>query len=163
MMAIQEAEVWPRLEALKNALTARLTAWGYPLPKMIFVAPGERILPDGDGSTEYAWVRLQRAYESARFPTPLTPGSMPCGGPLALEVEIGVLRCAPKVTQNPSGSISVPTPASQEASARLGLADRAAMVEAVRAQSGESALGPYIAVGPSANLVGGVLTAFVEV
>lgn len=50
------------------------------------------------------WVRVTRVFQSSTFPQE-DISAQPCGGPYAAQFELGLLRCAPTITENGAPSV----------------------------------------------------------
>lgn len=149
----EDTSIWPIMEDLSNCLCAVLEDRGL-LPDKCFCG----ILPGDITVQEYpngmSWVRLTSAFQSTAFPAQDMDMS-PCGKPLAADIEVGVLHCAPKIS---AGKV-LPTADEQWESARLQVATMDAMRYAITCCMDNDvvdiALGIYTPVGPNGGLVGG--------
>lgn len=143
--------IWPIMAALSECLCTELTA-AELLPSGCFcgVLPGAQA--SWDYSTGMAWVRLVNAFPSASFPTQDQTLRGSCTSPLAAELEIGVLHCAPPI----SSTGIFPTQDQQFEAARQQVATMAAVRRAILCCGvGTLFLGDYTPLGPDGGLVGG--------
>jgi len=105
-----------------------------------------------------AWLRLMRVYPYDVWPDPATGGK--CTSPLAMEVEIGVVRCIPALGEGGE----LPDIADIELSTMLQIADMWAMYRAiVCCKSSFKSPQTYEAVGPLGGCVGGTWRAILAV
>lgn len=91
----EDTSVWPVLEALRTCLCETLQADDVaPTPECFCgITYGDITLHD---YKDMAWIRLVSAFPSANL-TSLDVNSV-CGSPLSMEVEVGVINCAPIMT-----------------------------------------------------------------
>ena len=152
----EDTTIWPAMEALSACLCAEL-AVSELLPDDCFcgILPGSQVTWDyGNGM---AWVRLVNAFPSNTFPVQENTMRGSCQAPLAAELEIGVLNCAPGI----SSTGVLPTQAEQVEASRLQIATMAAMRRAILCCGvGTLFLGAYTPLGPQ-GLVGGAWQIFV--
>lgn len=148
--------LWPALMELTTCLCAEVANAG--LPELCFcgLVPGDTVAWDyiGDTGQGMAWVRLMNIYPSAAFPAVDSTLRSSCASPLAAQVEMGILRCAP----SPDSDGTPPSMAAQWEATRLQLADMAAMYAAVRCcydRQENMVLGQYNPAGPEGGVVGG--------
>lgn len=143
--------IWPAMEALSACLCAEL-AVAELLPDDCFcgLMPGSET--PFDYSNGMAWVRLVNAFPSNEFPTVESTLRGSCQAPLAAELEIGVLNCAPGITS--TGVL--PTQEQQFEATRLQIATMAAVRRAIVCCEVDTLLlGSYTPIGPDGGLVGG--------
>lgn len=107
-------------------------------------------------------VNLNNAVPIAGFPNQDSLGT--CSSEFADEIALWVFRCAPPVKGTKQAPI-FPSPADQTNAARDQLADKAAMLRAIRCCMQKSErqylIRNYQPYGPAGNTVGGVWTIFV--
>lgn len=90
------ASVWPLLDRLRQCLCDQIVLDG--LPQVCACS----VLPGGPGLYDFAiggqaWVRLVTAFPSTNFPAADTLSG--CAAPLAYQVEVGIVRCAPQMDE----------------------------------------------------------------
>lgn len=156
--------VWPVMVSLAECLCTQITGSGLPEPCFCGILPGGEAAYDycdscEDGTCGQAWVRLAQAFPSSAFPVP-DVGRGTCASPLAFELVVGIVRCAP----SPDDQGNPPSLGDQFATSQLVVADMMAMRRAImccaQAQKGRDyTLGFYLPVGPEGGCVGGVWTA----
>jgi hypothetical protein len=152
--------VWPAMTSLISCLCQEVTASG--LPELCFcgLLPGENV--PGDYVTEdggMGWVRLVSAYPSVVFPG--QDSTATCVSPLAFELEIGLLYCAPVIDQFGEP----PSVVSQFEATRVQTAAMAAMRRALVCclrPGVDAVLGAYTPMGPEGQVVGGTWQVFVS-
>jgi hypothetical protein len=147
----------PIMDRLLGCLMVELERSPAGTPEFSGLLPGAAVITDYCGM---AWVRLQQAAPSARFPNAgATPSS--CADPTAVTVQLGVTRCIP--TSEATGQ--PPTPAQQDLAVRGQMGDYAALRRAVLCcLKGEVyVLGAYLPLGPQGGIGGGALTVTVQV
>ena len=129
----------------------------------------DRGLDEGNSCCGQLWARLVDLYPSSAFP-------QPDAGPhredlsWAVTVEVGIVRPAP-VVQDHAGQAVIPTAAEEQNAAAVALVDGAVLREALlnryRLHIGDEdvavVLGVYTPFGPDGGVVGGVLTATIQV
>jgi hypothetical protein len=111
-----------------------------------------------------AWIRLSGAWPTNDFPNPLR-GPVHCGSTWAVEIEVGVTRCAclPDEVGNP------PLPACEESTARCVSDDAMRVRDALSccvpllAHVGEVVIGVMSPYGPSGGCVGTVVRVQIEI
>ena len=156
--------IWPVVEAMSVCLCSTLNDAGLG-DNLCFcgIFPGAQAYDQmGEGTAGQAWVRVVRIYPSNTFPQIEQNPRRSCGSDLAVELEIGVLRCAPMPTD--AGRIP-PTMSAQWDATRLQMADMAAMQRAVQCCYSDSdlvMLGNYTPAGPTGGVVGGTWQVFVS-
>lgn len=171
MVAFREDfQVYPLMVQLAACLCTELEASGLPGTCSCAVVPGPMAVLDACGSCNskgaacggQAWVRLDRAYPSATFPTPDTEGAT-CSTSLVYAIEVGVARCTPVGKTNNVNGYTPPTVDEYIKAVRLQTADMQAMKRAIQCclNTGEYAdrsfaLGQYVPISPSADCGGGV-------
>jgi hypothetical protein len=155
--------VWPAVEAMSVCLCSTLNDSGLGDLCFCGVFPGAQPYDQmGDGTAGQAWVRVVRVYPSNAFPQIEQDPRRSCASGLAVEMELGVLRCAPMPAD--SGRVP-PTMSAQWDATRLQMADMAAMQRAVQCCYTESdlvMLGNYTPTGPAGGVVGGTWQVFVS-
>lgn len=106
--------------------------------------------PDGTDGEGMAWVRLVRRYPSTRFPAPDTTPAR-CGASWAVDVELGVYRCAHTLDDqgNP------PTAAEMTADALMVNDDAHSLLRAACRVRWPYVIGAWTPLGPSGGCVGG--------
>lgn len=113
-----------------------------------------------------AWVRPVDIYPSVNFPNRDTSRSN-CNSPLAVRIEIGIVRCVPVGRNNPVGGYTPPTKEELEASARLQMADMAVMYRAISCCFGGTKdvdyfVEAYTPLVPQGGCGGGAFTVVVQ-
>lgn len=127
----EDTLIYPLLAELTGCLCDELIASGLEASCSCSLVPGVGPTLDFcDGTCEggcpgEAWVRILSVYPSTNFP--VQDNAATCASLLAFEVEVGVGRCLP--TGQRDGS--PPSPESLWETARLQLADMAAMRRAI--------------------------------
>jgi hypothetical protein len=121
-----DTTIWPAMVALSACLCETLEERGL-LPDDCFcgIVPGSP--PSYDFQNGMFWVRLVNAYPSNTFPTQETTLRGSCSAPIAAELEVGGLQCAPMM----SSTGAMPGVAEQQEAARLQLATQSAMRTAI--------------------------------
>lgn len=148
--------VWPTMAALAECLCTELAAAGLPPTCLCGILPGEQIDASYVSDTEgMAWVRLVGAFPYSAFPQASMVGN-PCVMPLAFELEVGSLWCAPSARDSRGNP---PTMEAQFATAEVQVAAMAAMHRAIvccmPTQRATAAIGQYTPAGPEGGVVGG--------
>lgn len=125
---------FPRLTALAECLTAELEKQGGPPLCYSGLMIGQQNFPlglvDQTNNLGVAWVRPVITFPSATFPLPDDPSvtaRTSCKSRLAMEIEIGVARCAPAA----SGRAAYVDPQDIFEATRLYMADMQAMKRAL--------------------------------
>jgi hypothetical protein len=154
--------VWPTMTRLAECLCRELIDAGLPPTCFCGVMPGELVDASYVTAKEgMAWVRMVGAYPYSVFPAADQTGAV-CTMPLAFELEVGALWCAP-VARDSRGN--APTQVAQFASTEVQIAAMAAMHRAILCcmprQRGTAALGQYAPVGPEGGTVGGTWAVYV--
>jgi hypothetical protein len=170
---IEDTVAYPAMLALTLCLCEEMAASELPDPCFCGVLPGAEVAMDycgdcGDGKCGAAWVRLVSEYPSQTFPQPLDglAQSGGCAVPSAIQLEMGIVRCAPTGETVGTGDASVyypPTVQEQLNAARLQTADKAAMRRAIACclatkpdgSRREYILGAYTPIG-GGDCLGGV-------
>lgn len=119
-----------------------------------------------NGRDGQAWVRVASMFPTATFPQPYTGNPGPCGGNYdgwAVQLELGVLRCAP----SPDSRGRLPSCEQNTAAARRALADAHIMRRAVMCcdwygRDAKLIVGAWQPVGPDGGCHGGVLPVTVQ-
>jgi hypothetical protein len=155
----EDTRFWPLLTDLASCLCAEIAASQLPEPCFCGILPGGIVALDYceecDGKCGMAWVRLTTITE---LRSEQVQDSSKCTQPLRATVEVGIARCAP--TGDESGP---PTMAEQLDTARLLLADQAAVLRAIRCCTGRMfTLGTWTPMGPQGGCVGGAWTVTFE-
>ena len=152
----EDTTIWPAMVALSDCLCTELTV-AELLPDDCFcgILPGAQVAWDyGNGM---AWVRLVNAFPSATFPVQEQTPRGSCQSPIAAELEVGVLNCAPGI----SAQGALPTQDDQFEASRLQIATMTAVRRAIMCCDIEALfLGAYTPLGPE-GLVGGTWQVFV--
>lgn len=153
----EDLAVWPTMTAIAECLCTELIASGLPPTCLCGVLPGEAIDASYVTTSEgMAWVRLANAFPYTVFPNANLAGN-PCVMPLAYELEIGALWCAP-VARDSRGN--PPTVEDQYATTQIQVAAMAAMHRAIVCclpyERAQVAMGQYTPSGPEGGVVGGV-------
>lgn len=157
-----DRSVWPTMTRLAECLCRELIESGLPPTCFCGVLPGEVADASYVTNTQgMAWVRLVGVYPYRLFPAAdLTLAN--CAAPLAYELEVGALWCAP-VARDARGN--PPTLVAQFAATEIQVAAMAAMHRAIVCcmprERGTASLGQYQPVGPEGATVGGVWALYV--
>lgn len=132
----------PLLDGLRESLGEKLAASMGGETCALAVVPGTQVIADwctcgnATGCGGMAWVRLDSVYSSSeRFPSPDGSTKTSCAVVLAAVIEVGVLRCVPKMkpqTKTP------PSPAEQTQAALVAASDALAMARAITCYDGVS-------------------------
>ena len=161
--------IWPVLVSLAECLCQQITDSGLPEPCFCGILPGgPEVAFDycdscEDGTCGQAWVRLGNVFPSTVFPAPQVDNAK-CTSPLAFEVEVGIVRCAPAMGDEGQP----PSLGDQFVTAQLAVADMMAMRRAILCCANSTKgrdyyLGAYSPIGPEGGCVGGSwATAFSE-
>lgn len=155
--------VWPTMLRLAECLCTEIVAANLPPTCFCGVLPGEIVDASYVTSREgMAWVRLVSAYPYTAFPA-WDQTAATCASPLAFELEVGALWCAP-VARDSRGN--APTLTAQFEAVEVQMAAMAAMHRAITCcmptERGTAALGQYQPAGPEGGTVGGVWNVFVS-
>jgi hypothetical protein len=168
----EDFEIYPLMVQMAACLCDELASSGLPGTCQCAVVPGPMAVLDACGACAtvgaecggQAWVRLERAYPSANFPTADVLGAT-CSSPLVYEVEVGLARCTPVGKSNSITGYTPPSIQQYTDAVRLQTADMQAMKRAIQCclASGEYAdrsfaLGQYVPITPAADCGGGVWT-----
>lgn len=166
----EDTSIYPLMVSLSGCLENELRTSGLPGVCSSAVVPGPLAILDACGSCGkgrnscggQAWVRLDRAYPSASFPTQDAEGAS-CSTALVYVVEVGVARCTPVGKTSSVNGYVPPTTAEYLDAARIQTADMQAMKRAIQCclLSGEYAdrgfaLGQYAPITPAADCGGGI-------
>lgn len=150
-----DSALWPAIVDLTTCLCSSVEDAG--LPSMCFcgLVPGESVAWDyiSESGEGMAWVRVMNIYPSAAFPAADTTLRSSCASPLAAQVEMGILRCAPM----PDDDGTPPSMAAQWEATRLQMADMRAMYSAIRCcydRQEHMVLGQYNPLGPQGGVFG---------
>lgn len=158
---VDDTFVLTRLQALVECLCEELAKAGGPslcyCGLMVGTAQpiGLMNCSDGGGCGK-AWVRPDLIFPSTSFPSPDDEAVTACAAPLAIAVEIGVTRCAPR----PNGRDGI-DPQQMFDATRLYLSDMRAMRQALlccfpkRNANYRSALGQWTPIEIAAGVSGG--------
>jgi hypothetical protein len=116
------------------------------------------------GKDPFLWVRLLRRYRSRTFPQPFI-GDDPCGSPVVVALEIGVLRCA--VVGQPDSSLEdygKEAEISLDDSWRIELAQCQAVSKLKQARCSDMvALDAVVPYGPDGGIIGWTGSLYVRV
>lgn len=166
---VDEKRLFPRIARLQECLCTALAEAGGPGLCYCGVMVGDNPPPFGlldcaKGDCGVAWVRPMSAYPSASFPIQddgATGGSA-CAKPLAMQVEVGVARCAPR----PKGRDAQPDEQAVFDAFRLYMSDMAAVRKAVACCFGSDrdnqfAMGQWTPLALQAGTSGGYWTLWV--
>jgi hypothetical protein len=150
-----DRNIWPALVDLASCLCAEFEGEGFCF---CGVVSGQVVAADY-GDDGMAWVRLVSSFPSATFPQgDQEPG---CHRPLAHQIEVGVMRCAPSFD-----GTDLPGVDEWLEATRLHLADQAAMLRAIRCcfDNGdrEVVIGTFTPMGPAGGVLGGNWNIWVE-
>jgi len=135
---------------------------GSTAPEFQIIAPGAEVAWD-DSCTGILYVRVISAYPSTEFPAPDT-ASIPCSGPTAAAIGVGVIRCLHGIERLDQGG--GPTAAELTSDALVMLADMEALFRAVECcepTNGERRmLAQWVPIGPSGGMSGGEWVVFLD-
>lgn len=143
------------LEAVADCLCAQIVADGLPEVCFCGVVPGSLAVADQIGdcgdACGMAWVRLEQLYYATQVGVPSgDPGN--CTKPLAMNIEVGILRCVDAEGLDQSESLQ---------STELQMADAECMLRAVTCcpalPGRDTVIAPYTPIGPDGGVVGGAL------
>lgn len=150
---IEDKTIWPALLELAGCLETEFE--GEDLC-FLGVLGGQQV-PWDYGEKGMVWVRMGSVYQSTQFPDQdQGPG---CAKPLAFDVEVGALRCAPVPKGRPP---TLPGVAEHEEAARIQVRDMRSMLHAIQCcfkaqlRTREVVVGTYNPVGPAGGVLGGV-------
>lgn len=148
--------VWPVMTRLAECLCTEIAAAGLPPTCLCGIMPGEVVDASYVTAKEgMAWVRMAGGYPYNTFPNATLDGTT-CAMPLAFELEVGAMWCAP-VARDSRGN--PPTMEAQFAAAEIQVAAMAAMHRAIiccmPSERATAALGQYTPAGPEGGVVGG--------
>jgi hypothetical protein len=161
-----EKRFFPMLARLQECLCKELAEAGGPslcyCGLMVGTSPPPFGLMDcSKGDCGVAWVRPMLAYPSTAFPAQDADGGnqRACAGPLAMQVEAGVARCAPRA----QGRSAQPDPQDVFDAARLYMSDMAAVRRAIACCFGKDrdvqfSMGQWSPLAVSAGSAGGYWT-----
>lgn len=126
---VEEDRIYPKMIEVIAALHSESERRGLPSLCFLGILPfGPPMLDCGECDegecNGQGWVRLASAFGAVDFPNQDSlPGA--CNGPLAYQLEIGIIRCASPFTEGETGEAR--TVAESLAFARVQMADMAAM------------------------------------
>lgn len=156
MAAPYDNRVFALLAEVATCLCAQIAADGLPDVCFCGVLPGEVTIADYasecDAACGMAYVRMTSMYPSVAVGTPSEQAGN-CATGLGIEVEVGILRCAPM----PDSDGSPPGADEQLAATQLQIADALAAWKAISCcqNNQDFLLGTYTPVGPQGDVVGG--------
>ena len=157
-----DLDVWPTMMRLVDCLCTELAESGLDT---CFCG----VLPGQDIAAQYvntktregmAWVRLNGAWPYSLFPA--MDSQAVCAAPLAYELEIGALFCAPAFADSRG---TPPSLAAQFEATQTQMAAMAAMRRAIVCCLGTgkyAVIGQYTPVGPAGDVVGGTWAVTVD-
>lgn len=153
----EDTAVWPAMVSLSQCLCEEMEKAGLTAKCYCGMLPGQQVAweyPDGQ-----AWVRLVGAFPSTQFPNQVSRVVGSCYAPLAISLEVGILRCAPL----PKRAGETITPAQQFEAVRLQTADMAVMRRAIQCcfKGSDVLLGNYSPLGPNGGMVGGTWQVYI--
>lgn len=126
----------------------------------------DRGLDEGDSCCGQLWTRLVSSYPSQNFPE---ADGLPHAEELswAVSVEVGLVRPAP-IVREVAGEAVLPTAAEEQDAASVAVVDAAILREALlnryaAVEDVAIVLGTFTPFGPDGGIVGGVITATVQV
>jgi hypothetical protein len=161
---VDDARFWPVLQKALECLTQELDKAGGPARCYTGFTLGDGagtlgLINCRDGKCGgVAWVRAGQAFPSDAFPAPAEFGK--CASPLAMTIEMGVARCAPRA----QGTNMYPDPQATFNALRLYMSDQAAMnkaiccVEKAVGREYEFARGSWDPLDQAAGISGGTWT-----
>lgn len=157
-----DLDVWPTMMRLVDCLCTELAESGLDTC-FCGVLPGQAIAAQYVNTKTregMAWVRLNGAWPYNLFPS--TDVTAQCAAPLAYEIEVGSLFCAPAFADSRG---TPPSLAAQFEATQVQMAAMAAMRRAIVCCLGtgkRAVLGQYAPLGPEGDVVGGVWTVIVD-
>lgn len=160
---VEEPTFFPLLSKLAECLCRELEESGGPKLCYCGLMIGTEAEPLGfmDCNKEcgVAWVRPSGAFPSISFPAPYEEGTT-CATPLAMSIEVGVARCAPR----PQGRAMYPDPQDIHNALRLYMSDMRAAHRALACCLGsdrdvELSVGTWSPLEVAGGVGGGVWTA----
>lgn len=156
-MARPDTTIWPTLLDLAGCLK---TQFADQETCFLGVLHGQAAPWDYGLEGLMVWVRLAGAYPSTTFPAP--DNDLGCPKPLAFDVEVGALRCAPTPNEVTG---TLPGEAEQEEVAAEATSDMIALYRAIACcldshqhRFQDVALGSYTPLGPLGGVTGGAWT-----
>lgn len=157
MVYLPDNDIWPLLPPLVDLLKDEIARANLPDLAKVMIAPGQDVVIADAGCEPFGWVHLRTTFPSSTFPTPDYTLRGSCTSPLAGTVEVGVVRCAPAITEDRTGGLVLPSAVEESEAAKVQLADMAAIRRAILRLRVESrVLGPYTPFGPQGGVVGGL-------
>lgn len=158
---VDEPTFFPMLARLAECLCERLAESGGPELCYCGLMIGTQAEPLGfmscDRECGVAWVRPVTAFPSTIFPSPAEDSPTTCATPLAMQVEVGVARCAPRA----EGRNLYPDPQDIYNALRLYMSDMRAAHRAIACCLGadrniELSMGAWNPIEQGAGISGGV-------
>lgn len=151
-----DSPAFSSLVSLQQCLCEEIAKRNLPEVCMCSVLPGDSVALDYAEQGQ-AWVRLVMGYPTTTFPDQDQTLSN-CGRPLAYQIEMGLMRCAPMLAED-----GTPPDAQEQFEAtRLQWADMEAMRQAIRCcYPDDAVLSQYTPYGPEGGLVGGTWTLYI--
>jgi hypothetical protein len=159
---VVDTDIWPALNRLVDCLCTELAAAGLDTC-YCGLLPGDQIAAqyvDQRTRQGMAWVRLVGGWPYSTFPA--QDSRALCAGPVAFEVEIGSLFCAPAFADSRGNP---PSLAAQLEAVRVQMAAMAAMRRAIVCCLGtgkNAVLGQYVPIGPEGDVVGGTWNVIID-
>jgi len=155
------ASTFTRLTLLRDCLCAQIEADGSPPVCFCEVVPGEAATAEYFNCTGacsgMAWVRLMSSYRATSVGTPNGEVGN-CGKETGLEVELGIMRCAPGLLTRDGRP--VPAAVVSEVTAQQ-MMDMETLVRTVECcpllNPKDYIVGSYRPIGPEGGIVGGAL------
>lgn len=168
---VEDPIAWPTMVKLAACLCTTLEDRGLPGTCQCTPVPGPLAVMESCGKCKgtgseacggQGWVRFVNEFPSRQFPQPDST-SANCDTPLAYVLEVGVARCLPTGNSNSISGYTGPTMEQLMDATRLQLADKAAMVAAIKCcLAGEDdisyVLGQYQTIQTAADCGGGMWT-----
>lgn len=155
MPYVEDGNAWPTMVKLAACLCTEITERGLPEPCDCGIVPGPMAVMDSCGSCSgtlssscggQAWVRMVNEFPSTTFPQPSQDANN-CWSSMAYVLEVGIARCLPQPRVNSITGISAPDKEANIEATRLQMADKAAMLAAIRCCLGDSEDEPTYMVG----------------
>lgn len=137
---VEDAIAWPMMVELTGCLCTTVVDRGLPALCLCAPVPGPMAVLEMCGSCKgtgnekcggQGWVRFVNQFPSERFPSPDTQGAS-CNSPMAYVLELGIARCTPSGTANSITGYQAPTLDALVDATRIQMADKAAMLAAIR-------------------------------
>ena len=170
MVYVEDPTAWPNMVKLAGCLCTTVAQRGLPELCVCSPIPGPMAIMEMCGACSdtgkdkcggQGWVRLVNEFPSRQFPAPDTQENT-CNSPMAYVLEVGIARCVPTGKANSISGYVAPALEELVEATRLQLADKAAMLAALRCCLDDGDLtysvGPYTPMNVSGDCGGGFWT-----